>query len=288
MKIALGAGFQFGQEPLDDAARKMREVGYEYIELHTGAHVDPEAPDDEVIAQRRVLEARGVKVGALLGGTQTASLDEEARANAVKVLNRQIRAAALLETNMLTSEMIGGTIDRQDECIDAFKRSMDEVAPALEANDVRIAFEPHPGDFIEEHALGAEVLRSIGNPRIGYLYCCPHTFILGEDPAAMIESVSDILTWVHIADTFRVEKIVVSYAREGMGQVLGNQRFDGMNAHLHLPPGLGEVDFGAVFGALAKIGYDGFVSVIPMERREPVRVVAEALEFVREHMTTSA
>ena len=288
MNISLGAGFQFGQLPLDEAAARMREIGYDYIELHTGAHVNPDAPDDELIATRKTLAKHGVKVGALLGGTKLASLDAGERSNAVVAMKQQIHAAAVLETNMVTCEMIGGTIDRQDACADAFMKSMDEIAPALESNGVSVGFEPHPGDFVEEHERGAEILRSVGNPRVGYVYCCPHTFILGEDPAAMIESVSDILLWVHIADTFRVEKIVVSYARRGMGQVMGSPDFPGLNAHLHLPPGQGEVDFGAVFGTLRKIGYDGFVSVIAMERRESVKVVTDALAFVNEHLAASA
>src|SRR5262249_23280583 len=54
-----------------------------------------------------------------------------------------------------------------------------------------------------------------------------------------------------------------------------------MNAHLHLVPGRGEVDFPALFRALEGIGYQGAVSAIPFGSTDAVELAQESYDRIR-------
>jgi len=282
MKVCLGEGFLFGSLPFEEAVQKAKEIGYEYLE--TGLHLGGDSTDADIDAAKAVMDKYGVQAAAVGGGGALASLDPDARAGSIATIRRQIRTAHRVGCDVVTSEMSGGNTTELDACISAFKQSVDEMIPDLEATGVRLAFEPHPGDFIEDHHVGMDVLREIDNELVGYLYCCPHTFILGEDVAEMLEYAGDRLYWVHIADTYKEDKIVVSYAPEGYAQALGAPKYKGMNAHLHLPPGDGEVDFETVFATLKKMGYDGGVSAIPFERTHPYEVAKESYRLMQGYL----
>ncbi len=287
MKICLGEGFQFGQYPFEDAMKAISNIGYDHVELLTGSHLDANASDDQIKEKARVMDNVGIKAAAVLGGGPLASLDAAIRDQAVKSFKRQIVVARLLGCDYITSEMNGGTSLQLRECIDAFKASMREVAPVLEGEGVQASFEAHPGDFVEDNNLGVDILKEIGHKNIGYLYCGPHTFILGEDPAAMIEYAADILNWVHVADSYREERIIISFAPKGHATVGGTTEFKNTRGHLHLVPGDGEVDFACVFRTLKKIGYDGFVSAIPFDSTTPVEAATQSLRMIQKYISES-
>lgn len=288
MKICLGEGFQFGQYTFEDAMDAISRIGYDHVELlNGGAHLDPNAPDDRIKEKAKVMDHYGIKPAAVLGGGPLASLDSETRRQAVKGFNRQIVVARLLGCDYITSEMNGGTSLQLNDCIDAFKASMREVAPVLEGEGVQVSFEAHPGDFVEDNDLGVDIIKEIGHKSIGYLYCGPHTFILGEDPAAMIEYAADVLNWVHIADSYREERIIISFAPMGYATVGGTPEFKDTRGHLHLVPGEGEVDFASIFRTLKKIGYDGFVSAIPFDSITPLEAVTQSLKMIQKYISES-
>lgn len=284
MKLAIGEGFMFKDVPLDRSLREVSKVGFRSLEILWGTRVDGKSSDEQVKTVRRTIDRHGMDVAALIGLAPIASVDEKVRSEAVKLVRRQVQIAEMLGTRMITSEMSGGTSRQQKECIAAFRRSIGDILPALEKADISMSFEPHPGDFIEESNLGADVLRSLKSRRVGYLYCCPHTFVLGKDPAPMIEYAGDLLNHVHVADTHKLERIVVSLAPRGFASLSGVPEFEGIKAHEHLTPGHGEVPFDRVFGALRKIGYRGTVSCIPFSPDDPVGAARESFAVVNKYL----
>jgi sugar phosphate isomerase/epimerase len=101
----------------------------------------------------------------------------------------------------------------------------------------------------------------------------------------MLESAGNMLKHIHIADTFRQEKIVVAYAPEGYVNMLKVPKYEGvMNAHLHLTPGLGEVDFASIFRTLKKLEYRGAVSVVAFGASEPQRIARESYRATRSYI----
>jgi myo-inositol catabolism protein IolH len=285
LKLAIGEGFMFRNMPLDKSLKEISKVGFEHLELLWGTRVEAKSTDSQVKDVKKTIARRGLDVAALLGGAAIASLDEKVRAEAVGTVKRQIEIAQILDTDMITAEMSGGNTREQEKCIGQFKKSIQELLPALEKTDISMTFEPHPGDFIEESNLGADVLRSFKTKRIGYLYCCPHTFVLGKDPAAMIEYVGgDLLNWVHFADTNKPERIVMSFSPKGYASVANVPEFEGLKAHEHLTPGHGEVSFKSVFKGLKKVGFKGTISCVPFTLDDPVGAAKESYAVVNKYL----
>ena len=283
MKIAIAEFPMYIGHPIEEMVAEVAEIGYGHIELAGAQRVAGGAGDDKAARSLvRALESQSVGLAAIGAGVPLASADEEVRHAAVQDFAGTVRLAGRLGCALVTSEMSGGNSLTQEECVAAFERSVSELVPVLEAEGVDVAFEPHPGDFVESHELGLDILNRIGHERVGYLYCCPHTFVLGGDPASMIRSAGRLLKFVHVADSNTPEKIVVGYAPKGYANALQAEEFKGaMNAHEHLVPGKGDVDFEVVFAALGAIGYDGYVSAIPFGTGRSRPIASAALAAIR-------
>lgn len=170
------------------------------------------------------------------------------------------------------AELMGDS-DRFAVCSEAFRKSAVELVPTLEENDVSLCFEAHPGDFTERNKIAVDLIRDLKSSRVRYLYCIPHSFILGDDVGQMIEYARDVIGYVHLADSLRPEKTFFS-----------GRYFPQVQPHQHLTIGKGDVDIRSVFAALRRIGYKGFLTVDPFSMfDDPVgaaresKSVAEAL-----------
>lgn len=284
MEIAIAELHMYANHSIQEMVEHVSEIGYKHIEIAGAQRIGSDPGPGAIRVLRALLESYSVDLAAVGVGIAMplASVDEEVRRLAVREFSGTVRVAGRLGCRLVTSEMSGGNSLTQQECVAAFERSVSELVPVLEAEGVDVAFEPHPGDFVESHELGLDILNRIGHERVGYLYCCPHTFVLGGDPAAMIASTGRLLKFVHVADSNAPEKIVVGYAPKGYANALQAEEFKGaMNAHEHLVPGKGDVDFEAVFDALVAIGYDGYVSAIPFGTDQPRLTASAALASIR-------
>src|SRR4029077_4052924 len=98
-----------------------------------------------------------------------------------------------------------------------------------------------------------DLVRAIDSPSVGYVFCAPHMFHLGDDIAAMIRASAPVLRQVHIAD------VLNHRASSGLRYIV-NPPGSTARVHQHLDIGQGEVDFTAGFGALREIGFDGILT----------------------------
>ena len=96
--------------------------------------------------------------------------------------------------------------------------------------------EYEPGLLIERYEELVSLIDDMGSPCFGANLDLGHSRVLGEDPHEVIGALSSSIFHVHVEDI-----------REGK--------------HYHLIPGLGDMDFGMLFGVLEQNGYDGFVTV---------------------------
>ena len=87
---------------------------------------------------------------------------------------------------------------------------MRELEPALERTGVTVCFEAHPGDLTDKNQVAVDLIKGLGSAHVRYLFCVPHTFILGEDAAQMIDYARDVLGYVHLADTLRPKRTFFS------------------------------------------------------------------------------
>lgn len=250
MKIAVDSSLLRGVEA-PRALAQLSALGFEHVEVGLAHYFAHEASDEETRALAAELAGHGLGLAALVGIYPASYPEEEMRAIGVQNYTRAAKRARELGSGILVSELMGDA-NRFKECAAAFKRSMEELVPVLENERVVLCYEAHPGDFTDRNKIAVDLIRGLGSPWVKYLYCVPHSFVLGEDVAGMIEYAKDVLGYVHFSDTLKPQRTFFSgrYTPE-------------VPPHQHLTPGLGDVELSKVVGTLKKIGYEGFVTVNP-------------------------
>ena len=278
MRIAVNS-MQFRHASVEDAIKEAAELGYRHIEI-SGSHFAAHSANDvEADRLKGWLEAAGVRLAGLFETHNLSALDEGTRVEAVARMRQSILRCHSLGQDVVTSEM-GGVPERRFSCTEAFERSAAELVPLLEETGVHVSFEPHPGDFIEDSDAAVDLIKRIESMQVGYLYCIPHTFVLGDDPVHMLEYAQDVLSFVHVADALRPERVFFR------GELPGRPAFaTSIKPHQHLIPGMGDVDFEAVFATLKRIGYDGFVSTQAFSHFDELSVAAtKTKEKIEEYL----
>lgn len=251
MKISYNP-YQIRFTPLDRLGTKTAGFGYRYMDLSpredfVPLYCHPRASRRRIARLRRSLEASGVELTALYGLFKWSSADEDERAGGSRYMRRTIEISAELECPVVSTEF-GTSRNTRYVSENQFWRSIDEILPILERNEVELRIEPHPDDFVEDHYHGVDMVRAIGSPYVTYLYCVPHTHYLGRDIAAMIRYAGDTLTHIHAADTYHPSRYIA------------NPSDTDVRLHQHLDIGQGDVDFDSLFSSLAEIGFDGVIS----------------------------
>jgi sugar phosphate isomerase/epimerase len=111
------------------------------------------------------------------------------------------------------------------------------LADAAAAKNVRLAFEPEPGMFVDTMEKFADLFRKVNHPAFGLTIDVGHLVCLGETPVSdHLVKWKDVLWNIHLDDMRR-------------------------GVHDHLMFGEGEVDFADVFDGLKRAGYAGGVYV---------------------------
>ncbi|RNG30472.1 sugar phosphate isomerase/epimerase family protein [Streptomyces botrytidirepellens] len=253
MKIALDP-HMLRKGPLLELPALVAELGFEYIELSPRDDFIPffkhPRVDDGTVRQfRKALDAAGVKISSVLPLFRWSGPDEDERQAAVRYWKRAIQITADLGVDSMISEFNGRPED-PSRSEGQFWRSIEELLPVFERESIRLTLEPHPDDFIEEGYEAINMIRGINHPLVSYLYCAPHTFHHGNDAPGLIKHAGDLLTNVHLADTFD------HTASSGLRYII-NPPGSTARIHQHLDIGQGEVDFDALFGALRDNNFDG-------------------------------
>lgn len=269
MKIAIDP-FMHRHLSLEELPGKVRELGYEWIELSPRADFlewfkAPRVFPERIRSFKKALKAEGVGIASLLPMYRWASNDEAERQAAVKHWKRAIEIAVELEVPVMNSEFGRGphpdkgscycchTGSMIETCEDAWWRSMEELVPILEKQGVSLHIEPHPEDWVETLQPAVDIIRTVNSKNVKFLYCAPHTFYFGDDTKAMLRECADVLAHVHVGDTFNHK------ASSGLRYIL-NPPGTQARVHQHLDIGQGEVPWDDFFGTLAEIGFDGIMT----------------------------
>jgi myo-inositol catabolism protein IolH len=277
MKLALDP-YMFRRTPLTELPALVADLGYRSIELSPREDflpffVHPRADRHSVSAFRRALDAAGVELAAVLPLYRWSGPDEDERQAAVRYWKRAIEVTVDLGCQVMNSEF-NGRPEAAARSEAQFWRSMEELLPIFEREGLHLRLEPHPDDFIEDGRGAVDLVRAIDSANVSFLYCAPHTFHMGGDIRGVMEYAGPLLTQVHVADSFDHR------ASSGLRYIV-NPPGSAARVHQHLDIGQGEVDFDEFFGTLAKLGFDGIMTVCVFAWEDRA---AESSRFMRERI----
>lgn len=275
MKLAIDTSLMRNLS-LDEALQNVSSLGYRYAEVGLAHYRPDEASDEETRELDRSLSDHKVKLAALFGAYPVSYPEEEIRQRGVQLFQTAIGRARELGCNLVVSELMGDA-ERYPQCAQAFNKSVAELIPTLEREGTTLCFEAHPGDFTERNKIAVDLIKNLQTSRVRYLYCVPHSFILGDDVREMIEYARDVLGYVHLADSLRPEKTFFS-----------GRYFPQVRPHQHLTIGKGDVDLRSVFDTLREVGYDGFLTVDPFSMFDNPTEAARESKATAEKMMTQA
>lgn len=227
-------------------------LGYEYMQLTPHPDVGPfyrypKADDALITRLKKRLSSAGVTIPALQPVQRISSPEEHQRVAGVRNMRRIIEIAVDLDVDTINTEF-SGRPERFEESEDAFYRSMEELLPVLEKEGVKMNFDPHPDDFVEDGLEGWRILRGLNSDSIGFVYVAPHTFHLGDRASTLIPEVGDRLRSVFISDTY-------DHHRSHGLRYITNPPGNPARVHQHLKVGDGDVDWQELFGTLKASGF---------------------------------
>jgi sugar phosphate isomerase/epimerase len=267
----------FAHHRLEDALRILAELGYRSIALTLDHHVlNPYAPDTSAHLPhvRDLLRELGLSVVIETGARflldpwrkhqpTLLSADATARDRRLDFLRQTVDVAAELGAEIVS--FWSGTPAKtatDAELMDRLSGACRELCEHAARRQIRLAFEPEPGMFIDTMTRFAELHQRVARPNFGLTLDVGHLHCLGETPiAAQVRCWRDWLWNVHIEDMRR-------------------------GVHDHLMFGEGEIDFAEVLGVLAEIGYAGGVHVeLSRHSHDAVETARRALAFLRSYST---
>jgi myo-inositol catabolism protein IolH len=226
------------------------EQGFEYFELSPREDflpffLHPRADRHTIAAFKQALDSAGVGISSVLPLYRWAGPDEYERQAAVRYWKRAIQISVDLGCHVMNSEF-NGRPEQASLSEAQWWRSMEELLPIFEREGVHLRLEPHPDDFVEDGLVAVDMVRGVDSPLVSFLYCAPHTFHQGGNMAQIMEYAGDLLTQVHVADSFD-HRVTNRYILNPPGTPA--------RIHQHLDIGQGEVDWDVFFGTLEQLRF---------------------------------
>ena len=273
MKLALDPQMFYSTSSVLELPDIVAGLGYDWMELSPKEDFVPffkyPKVDDATVAKlKRKAKDAGVGIASVLPVLRWSGPDETQRQAAVRAWKRAIQITVDLGVDVMNSEF-NGRPEAPELAEAQFMRSLDELLPIFEKEGVKLVLEPHPDDFIESGHAAVNAIKGLNKDWISFLYCTPHTFHQGNDPAGIIAAAGDKVTYVHLADTWDHS------ANNGLRYIV-NPPGSSVRVHQHSEIGRGEVDFDAAFAALAAVGFDGVLSSCVFGWDEQAREVSVA------------
>lgn len=250
----------FEGESLDHCLNLARHIGYTGLEVAPftlGASADQisDASRRQFAEQVRRADLEIIGLHWLLAKTEgyhLTTVDAEVRARTAGYLRQLVRLCRDLGGDLM---VLGSPQQRNfsaptthGEATERAAQVLREVAPELERQQVTLAIEPlgpEEGNFLNFADQAEELINLVGSPWVG----------LHLDVKAM------------------------STEREPIPDVI--RRHASQLRHFHandpnrLGPGMGEVPFGPIFGALSDVGYAGWVSVEVFDYQPGVEAIMQ-------------
>ncbi len=266
----------FAHHRLDDALTIIAELGYESVAITLDHHVlNPFAADCQQECQRVAGLLRDLQLRCVIETGSRFLLDPwrkhfptllaadvESRNIRYRFLYRAMEIARWLNADGVS--FWSGAADASIAEPDAWRiliNSCQDMAAVAEIMQVRLAFEPEPGMFIDTMERFERLHSAVDHPLFGLTLDVGHLHCQGELPIAThIHRWRDWLWNMHIEDM-----------RKGV--------------HDHLMFGEGEMDFPPILSALGAIDYRGGVHVeLSRHSHDAVNTARSAMAFLQQQI----
>ncbi|UOQ45551.1 sugar phosphate isomerase/epimerase [Halobacillus salinarum] len=259
MKLALDPSM-YTDLSLKEVVNKTAELGYEYIELSPREdfvpfYKYPKVNREKIQNLKKWCQDAGVKISSILPVHYWAGPDEDRRQAAVRNWKRAIEIAVELDVDVMNTEFSGSKYEPQT-CEEKFIKSMDELLPIFEKENIKLNLQAHPYDFIERNDEAMNMIRALDKPWINLVYSTAHTFYYDDgigDINTMFDDAGDRLTHVLFSDTFNHK------AANGLRYIVNPPGAE-VTVHQHLNIGEGEVDFDTIFTRMRDMKFDGIAT----------------------------
>ena len=260
MRIALDP-YMYRHLPIPQMVEKVAELGYEYIELSPRDdffpfYRFPRVDKARIREFKAALKANGVKLSSLLPLYHWSGPDENQRQAAVRNWTRAIEVSVEMECELMNTEFAGKADDALN-CEIAFIRSMDELLPVFERNNVKLDIQAHPYDFCERNNEAVDIIRGLDKSFVNYLYAVPHTFFYDDGKGEidkMLRYAGDKLTHLIIADTY-------NHRASSNLRYIVNPPGVTATVHQHLDIGQGDINWKQLWTSLRDLKFDGIATV---------------------------
>jgi len=238
--------------PFAQRLEKVAEAGYHAVEL-----VDEfkNWKKEDFAEARRKKRELGIEIDGTCG-VWIPLADAGKRDDFLKSLREVIPTMHELECTRLimqTGNKIPGLspAEMHANCIETLKRGGEIAAENnIELLIENIDPEENPKYFLTQSAEGFDIVRSVGNPHVKFLYDLFHEQISAGNLIAKLEKNIDLVGLVHVAD------------------VPGRHH-----------PGTGEINYPNIFRKLAELRYSRYVAMEFLPLGDPVKELRDAREL---------
>jgi sugar phosphate isomerase/epimerase len=240
----------FHDRPLADAIRFAHETGFDCVEIACTAHLDPRKFTDEDV--RALKETLGtVTVSSLACYANPLEPDAAKRADVHSLLEAAIDLAPKLGTDIVCT-LAGMPLPGKDKMKTIEEDAPGVFTPLLEkaaGKGVKIALENWYPTLIGNMVQWDSIFKAVPNENFGLNFDPSHLVWQGIDPIHAVDYFADRIFHTHAKD---VE------IRQDRLRWIGNQERGWWR---YVIPGRGDIDWGPYFGALARNGFKGAVSI---------------------------
>ena len=272
MKFAFSSN-AFTNFSLIDAVKKISQVGYSGIEIMCDVpHAYPPNISGEKIVEiqdtlaKNKLEISNFNAFTLfaLGDTYHPSWIEtsvEKRGARIKHTIDCIDLAHQLGAKNISVEPGGPLLPTENlstkKALQLFEQGIRKVLPHAEKKQVKILIEPEPGLLLENSKQFLEFMKRFDSNFLRLNFDIGHFYCVNEDPSTLILELRDYVEHFHMADIKD-------------------------RVHYHLIPGLGSIDFQAVFKSIKEIGYDGYITVeLYPYKKNPLEAAKTSFKYLQ-------
>ena len=259
-------------KPIAEAMQEAKDLGFDAIELAIAGegvltHNATQGQCEDIVAAGQKI---GIEIASVASGeswtSSPAANDPEVRRKIIDFTRRALQITKWLGADAYLS--VPGAVDvfflpdaeviDYDICYERVKEAVEQILPAAERNGVRLCIENVWNKFLLSPLEMRDFIDGFNSEMVGAYFDVGNVLLTGY-PEQWIRILGKRIKRVHVKD-FKVSVGTV----EGFVDLLE-----------------GDVDFEAVKNALAKTGYDGYVTaeLLPFEPGRPEKA-AEAMKEI--------